>query len=70
MVTAFVGSFYGQKHFASNFSTMNCHLILTSFMATACSKLLNVFGSYTAPFILLLTLAVIAFMLNLSVKRP
>jgi OFA family oxalate/formate antiporter-like MFS transporter len=70
MVTAFVGAFYGQKHFASNFSTMNCHLILTSFMATACSKLLNVFGSYTAPFILLLTLAVIAFMLNLSVKRP
>ena len=70
MVTAFVSSFYGQKHFATNFSVMNCHLICTSFMATACSKLLNIFGSYTAPFILLLTLGVIAFVLNLSIKRP
>ena len=70
MVTSFVSSFYGQKHFATNFSIMNCHLICTSFMATACSKLLNIFGGYTAPFILLLGLAVMAFVLNLSIKRP
>ncbi len=70
MVTAFVSAFYGQKHFATNFSVMNCHLICTSFMATACSKLLNVFDGYTAPFILLLGLAVVAFILNLSIKRP
>lgn len=70
MVTSFVSSFYGQKHFSSNFSIMNCNLILASFIATACSNLLNAFGSYTAPFILLLTLAVIALILNLSIKRP
>ena len=70
MVTSFVSSFYGQKHFATNFSVMNCNLICASFMATACSKLLNIFGSYTAPFILLLGLAVAAFILNLSIKRP
>lgn len=70
MVTAFVSAFYGQKHFATNFSVMNCNLICASFMATACSSLLNSFGSYIAPFVLLLTLAVVALLLNLSIKRP
>ncbi len=70
MSTAFVSAFYGQKNFATNFSIMNCHLICASFMATACSKLLGVFGNYTAPFILLLGLAVVAFILNLTIKRP
>ena len=70
MVTAFVSSFYGQKHFATNFSIMNCNLICASFMATACAKLLDSFGSYTAPFVLLLCLAVTALILNLSLKKP
>ena len=70
MVTSFVSSFYGQKHFATNFSIMNCNLICASFIATACSNLLKTFGGYEAPFILLLTLAVMAFILNLSIKRP
>ena len=70
MVTSFVSAFYGQKHFATNFSVMNCNLICASFMATACSSLLNTFDSYIAPFILLLTLAVLALILNLSIKKP
>lgn len=70
MVTAFVSSFYGQKHFATNFSVMNCNLLFASFVATACSNLLDSFGGYTAPFILLLILAVAALILNLNIKRP
>lgn len=70
MVTAFVSAFYGQKHFAANFSVMNCNLIFASFIATACSSLLNTFGGYTVPFVLLLVLAVSAVILNLSIKRP
>ena len=70
MVSAFVSAFYGQKYFATNFSIMNCNLICASFMATACASLLNSFGSYIAPFVLLLTLAVAALVLNLSLKRP
>ena len=70
MVSSFVSSFYGQKHFATNFSIMNCNLICASFIATACSNLLESFGGYTAPFILLLTLALMALILNLSIKRP
>lgn len=70
MNSAIVSSFYGQKHFASNFGIITCNLIFASFIATVCSNLLKIFGGYTAPFILLLTLAVLAFVLNLSIKRP
>ncbi len=70
MVTAFTSAFYGQKHFATNFSIMNCNLLFASFIATACSSLLNTFGGYTVPFILLLVLAVVAVILNLSIKKP
>lgn len=70
MVTSFVSAFYGQKYFATNFSIMNCNLILASFIATACSSLMNAFGGYTVPFVLLLVLAVFALILNLSIKRP
>ena len=70
MVTSFVSAFYGQKHFATNFSIMNCNLLCASFMATACSSLTSAFGGYTAPFVLLLTLAVVALILNLSIKKP
>lgn len=70
MVTSFTAAFYGQKHFSSNFSIMNCNLICASFIATACSSLQGAFGGYTVPFILLLTLAVLALILNFSIKRP
>jgi OFA family oxalate/formate antiporter-like MFS transporter len=39
-------------------------------MATACSSLIGTFGGYVAPFILLLSLAVAALILNLTLKRP
>ena len=70
MVTAFVSAFYGQKYFATNFSVMNCNLLFASFIATACSSLFSTFGGYEVPFILLLALAVIALLLNLSIKKP
>lgn len=70
MTTALTASFYGQKHFASNFSIMNCHLLFASFMATAASSLQSAFGGYTSSFVALLILAVLAFLLNFSIKRP
>ena len=49
---------------------MNFNLMVASFMATACSALLTATGGYTAPFILLLSLSVVALGLNLSIKKP
>ena len=68
--SAFSSAFYGMKHFATNFSIMNFNLMIASFVATACSKLLEFEGTYTAPFILLLALSGLALALNLSIKKP
>lgn len=68
--SAFSSAFYGMKHFSTNFSIMNFNLMIASFIATACSRLLESQGTYTAPFILLLALSGIALALNLSIKKP
>lgn len=68
--SAFVSSFYGSRHFPTNFSIMNFNLIGSSLMATACSGLLTSTGSFVAPFIVLLGLSLLALMLNLNLKKP
>ena len=70
VASAFSSAFYGMKHFATNFSIMNFNLMIASFVATACSKLLTATGGYTAPFILLLVLSGCALVLNFSIKKP
>ncbi len=68
--SAFVSTFYGTKHFPTNFSIMNFNLIGSSLMATACGSLLTSSGGYSAPFALLLGLSVGALVLNLLIKKP
>lgn len=69
--SAFVSTFYGTKFFPTNFSLMNFNLIGSSLMATACSKLIGMGNAgYMAPFVLLLSLSVIALVLNLLIKKP
>ena len=68
--SAFTSSFYGTRYFPLNFSMMNFNLMGASFMATAASKLLESSGGFLAPFLLLLCLAVISLLLNLSIKKP
>ena len=68
--SAFVSAFYGTKFFPTNFSIMNFNLIGSSLMATACGSLLTFTGGYTAPFIVLLSLSLMALVLNLLIKKP
>ena len=70
VASAFTSAFYGQKHFASNLGVVNFNLMAASFIATACSSLQLSSGGYVAPFILLLSLSVTAFALNISIKKP
>ncbi len=70
VASAFTSSFYGQKHFASNLGIVNFNLMAASFIATACSTLQQASGGFTAPFILLLSLAVAGLVLNISIKKP
>lgn len=68
--SAFTMEFYGKKNFPTNFSIMNFNLIGASFIATGASALFVSFGGYTAPFALLLVLAVASLCLTLSLRRP
>ncbi len=60
VTSAFSASFYGQKHFSTNYSITNFNLIAAAFIASFSNSLLISSGSYTAPFIMLLVLAVAA----------
>lgn len=70
IASVFTSTFYGQKHFPTNFSIMNFNLMCASFVATACSTLLTASGSYIAPFVLLLVLSCVTIILNLTLKKP
>lgn len=68
--SAFISSFYGTRYFPLNFSVMNFNLMGASFIATAASGLLESSGGFLAPFLLLLCLAVVSLVLNLSIRKP
>ncbi|MBO4931890.1 MAG: MFS transporter [Clostridia bacterium] len=70
VTSAFTSSFYGTKYFPVNYSITNFNLIAASFIAAGSNSLLISTGSYTAPFIMLLILAVCALGLNFSVRKP
>ncbi len=70
MTASFSATFYGAKYFPTNYSITNFNLIVASFIATFSNSLLISTGSYTAPFIMLLILAVGALGLNFTIKRP
>lgn len=70
LTSAFTMSFYGPKHFSVNYSLTNFNLIIASFIATASSSLLVSTGGYTAPFVMLLALALAALGLNFTIRRP
>ncbi len=70
VASAFTSAFYGQKHFASNFSVVNFNLMGAAFIATLCSNLVVSFGGYIVPFVLLLVLSLVALVLNLSIRHP
>lgn len=70
VTSAFTSSFYGQKYFSVNYSLTNFNLIVAAFIANFSNSLLAQHGSYTAPFTMLLILAVCALGLNISVRKP
>ena len=70
VTSAFSASFYGPKYFPVNYSLTNFNLIVAAFIANFSNSLLISTQSYTAPFVMLLVLAVAALGLNLTIKKP
>lgn len=70
VTSAFTASFYGQKYFAVNYSIMNFNLIVAAFIANFSNTLQIQTNAYTAPFVMLLILAVCALALNFTIRKP
>lgn len=66
--SAFTSEVFGPKHFAVNFSIMNCNLIFASFIATGASLIFSATGGYGTSFILLLGLSIIALFINIRLE--
>lgn len=70
VTSAFSATFYGQKHFPTNYSITNFNLIAAAFIASFSNSLMISSGSYMAPFVMLLVLAVCALGLNFTIRKP
>lgn len=66
----FPSMFYGMKHYPTNVAYMTFNLMGGSLMATLSSMLLTATGGYVAPFLLLLSLTLVALGLNLAIRKP
>ena len=63
-------SFFGMKHFSSNMALMTFNAMVASFIATASNKVLETTGGYTIPFVMLLSLTLVALVLNFFIRKP
>ncbi len=66
---AFVADFFGKKNYNLNYSVFNLNLLIASLIASFESYLLAVSGGYTVPFVVLISLAVVALGITLSIKK-
>ena len=65
--TAFVGSYYGLKHFALNLPIFVTNLIPASFGSTVAGALYDGSGSYQSCFVMVVALAAAGILVSLSI---
>lgn len=70
ITAAFTSAFYGMKHFSTNMAFMTFNVMGGSLIATVSNKVLEVTGGYTATFAMLLSLTLIALVLNFFIRKP
>ena len=70
ITAAFTSSFFGMKYFPTNMAFMTFTVMGGSLIATVSNKVLEATGGYTTTFLMLLTLTLVALVLNLFIKRP
>lgn len=66
---AFIADFFGKKNYNLNYSVFNLNLLIASLIASLESYLLAVSGGYTVPFLVLISLAIVALGITLSIKK-
>jgi len=70
ITAAFTSSFFGTKHFPTNMAIMTFTVMGGSLIATVSNKILELTGGYPATFMMLLGLTVVAFVLNIFIRKP
>ena len=70
ITAAFTSAFYGMKNFSSNMACMTFTSMCASLIATVSNNILESTGGYTVPFLMLLSLSIVALILNLFIRRP
>ena len=66
---AFIADFFGKKNYNLNYSVFNLNLLIASLIASVESYLLAISGGYTVPFLVLISLAIVALGITLSIKK-
>ena len=70
ITAAFTSSYFGMKYFSNNMALMTFTVMIGSFIATASNKVLEITGGYSAAFVMLLALTLVALVLNLFIRKP
>ena len=66
--SAFISSYYGQKHFSMNFSVINTNLIIASFGSTIAGSLYDASQSYLSTYILMAALAAVGILVTMGIS--
>lgn len=66
---ALIADFFGKKNYSLNYSVFNLNLLLASLIASIESYLISVSGGYILPFIVLIVIAIIAFIITLTIQQ-
>ena len=69
ITAAFTSSHFGMKNFSNNMAIMTFTVMVGSFVATASNKVLEASGEYIATFTMLLSLTIIALILNIFIRK-
>ena len=70
ITAAFTSTFFGMKYFSTNMALMTFTVMGGSLIATVSNKVLELTGGYTATFGMLLSLTVVALVLNVFIRKP
>ncbi len=70
ITAAFTSSFFGMKYFSTNMALMTFTVMGGSLIATVSNKVLELTGGYTATFGMLLSLTIVALILNIFIRKP
>ena len=60
---------FGKKYYGTNFGIMNCNMVVAAALSFLVGAVYKSTGGYVIPFVIFLALAVLGFIMNISINR-